>query len=386
MSNSNGPTTRSSYAETTPSGSNSAAMSFTTELDQDKFFELSSINSNKNNKPIGTINYTDSRSNGNSSELLQQRFINPLKKKVVTKVLNIDSRFRDNYYTTTSTDFNIKLPLSFEKVTQMELMHIELPLTFYAITKEKGNNYFWIKMIPFSTSGITSDIIFQVEFEDGNYTSSQIAQYMEQQIMIYIPDTITSDDSSFNVTIDSYTNKLSLELNQTATSFSGFEINFSCPYMEDEIYNSASDSELASCYNTGGSSSLQLKLGWALGFRFSKYSASTFATGEAPYENPLPRYLYLAIDDYNNNVNNCIFSAFNSSILNKNILAKLGYYGSSFDIYKVYKVDDGQHYRTYFGPVTIRKISIKVIDEYGRQVDLNNMDFSFGLALTCLYD
>ena len=42
--------------------------------------------------------------------------------------------------------------------------------------------------------------------------------------------------------------------------------------------------------------------------------------------------------------------------------------------------------RTYFGPVNIRKLSIKLIDEYGRQVDLNNMDFSFGLALTCLYD
>tara|TARA_A100001388_G_scaffold269974_1_gene246981 strand:+ start:45 stop:1157 length:1113 start_codon:yes stop_codon:yes gene_type:complete len=370
MSDSNG-------AATIPSGSNGAAMSFASS---------SSINAGvSSGQSIGTINYTDSRSNGNSSDLSQQRFINPLKKKEVTKVLNIDSRFRDNYYTTTSTEYNIKLPLSFEKVTQMELMHIELPLTFYAITKEKGNNYFWIKMIPFSTSGITSDIIFQVEFEDGNYTTSQIAQYMEQQILIYIPDTVTSD-TSFNVTIDSYTNKLSLELNQTATTFSSFEINFSCPYMEDEIYSSASDAELASYYNASDGSSLQLKLGWALGFRFSKYSASTFATGEAPYENPLPRYLYLAIDDYNNNVNNCIFSAFNSSILNKNILAKLGYYGSSFDIYKVYKVDDGQHYRTYFGPVTIRKLSIKVIDEYGRQVDLNNMDFSFGLALTCLYD
>ena len=55
-------------------------------------------------------------------------------------------------------------------------------------------------------------------------------------------------------------------------------------------------------------------------------------------------------------------------------------------MYKAYKVDDGQHFRNYFGPVTIRKLSIKIIDEYGRQVDLNNMDFSFGLALTCKYD
>ena len=37
--------------------------------------------------------------------------------------------------------------------------------------------------------------------------------------------------------------------------------------------------------------------------------------GEAIYENPVPRYLYLVVDDFNNNVNNCMFSAFNSSIL-----------------------------------------------------------------------
>tara|TARA_Y100000992_G_C21265213_1_gene493609 strand:- start:525 stop:1631 length:1107 start_codon:yes stop_codon:yes gene_type:complete len=364
-----------SSGATLPSNSG-AAMSFAS---------TASINSGLSGGTVGGINYTDAGSSKeNGKDQFKDRFINPLKKKEITKVLNIDSRFRDNYYSTNSTDYNIKLPLSFEKVIQMELMHIELPLTFYAVTKEKGNNYFWIKIDRVGEELV--DIYFQVELADGNYQVSEIKVALDNAIYNSLVEQYQLGDISLDVNIESYTNKLFFNLSERPTSVIGYEINFSCPYMEGGSLNQPTD-RLNEHYRTVDGTSLQLKLGWALGYRFSKYRGSlTTYIGEAPYENPLPRYLYLALDDYNNNVNNCIYSAFNSSILNKNILAKLGYYGSSYDIYKAYKVDDGQHFRNYFGPVTIRKISIKLIDEYGRQVDLNNIDFSFGLALTCQYD
>lgn len=327
----------------------------------------------------GGVNYTDAGSSEKNSEIILGRFINPLKKNEIKKVLNIDSRFRDNYYSTTSTDYNVKLPMSFEKVIQMELMHIELPLSFYGVTKEKGNNYFWIKL---DKSGV-EDHYIQVELDDGNYNSSTITTAIDEKVNLFLQTNTTLSDVSFNSIIDPYTNKFEIILTDLNNNFTSFELNFACPYLED------SDDPVARniAYNSTDGTSLQLKLGWCMGFRFSKYIGSILSyTGESPFESPLPRYLYIAIDDYNNNVNNCIFSAFNSSILNKNILAKISYVGNSYDVYKAYKVDDGQHFRNYFGPVTIRKLSIKIIDEYGRQVDLNNMDFSFGLALTCKYD
>lgn len=343
-----------------------------------------SINSGLSNSIVssGGVNYTDAGSSEKKSEIMLGTFINPLKKNEIKKVLNIDSRFRDNYYSSTSTDYNVKLPMSFEKVIQMELMHIELPLSFYGITKEKGNNYFWIKL---DKGGVEDDQYIQVELDDGNYNSSTITTAIDEKINLFM-DTIGLTDISFNSIIDPYNNKFEIIFTESITStnqFTSFELNFSCPYLED----SSDSDERKINYNTTDGTSLQLKLGWCMGFRFSKYIGSIVSyIGEAPFESPLPRYLYIAIDDYNNNVNNCIFSAFNSSILNKNILAKISYVGNSYDVYKAYKVDDGQHFRNYFGPVTIRKLSIKIIDEYGRQVDLNNMDFSFGLALTCKYD
>ena len=45
--------------------------------------------------------------------------INPIKKRTIRKNLNIDSRFRDSYYTTASTNYNFNLPLNSENVVTM---------------------------------------------------------------------------------------------------------------------------------------------------------------------------------------------------------------------------------------------------------------------------
>ena len=42
--------------------------------------------------------------------------------------------------------------------------------------------------------------------------------------------------------------------------------------------------------------------------------------------------------------------------------------------------------REYFGPVDIQNLTITLYDEYGRVINLNNMDWSFTLAFEKLYD
>ena len=42
--------------------------------------------------------------------------------------------------------------------------------------------------------------------------------------------------------------------------------------------------------------------------------------------------------------------------------------------------------RKYNGPVNIRNIFIKILDQYGEIIDLNNMDYSFTLELEILYE
>ena len=98
------------------------------------------------------------------------------------------------------------------------------------------------------------------------------------------------------------------------------------------------------------------------------------------------KYFYLVIDDYNNNVINGFYSAFNSSILNKNILARISYQDGSFINFSENNLSLITAPRQYFGPVDIQKLHIQLIDEFGRFIDLNNMDYSFCLTLQTVYD
>ena len=52
--------------------------------------------------------------------------INPLTRRSVKTTLNIDSRYRDNYYGTTSSNFHVSLPTKI-KVVEMQLSEIEMP-------------------------------------------------------------------------------------------------------------------------------------------------------------------------------------------------------------------------------------------------------------------
>ena len=86
--------------------------------------------------------------------------INPLKKKTTRQYLNIDTRFRDNYYGSPSTNFLLSLPLQFSDVLSLQLTAIELPTNFYVVSKLTGNNFFTIIVNSESTI---------VTIPDGNY-------------------------------------------------------------------------------------------------------------------------------------------------------------------------------------------------------------------------
>ena len=66
-------------------------------------------------------------------------------RETVTKLLTIDSRFRSNYTSTLSTDFDMNLPYIINNVTEIRLSDVEFPATFYPFQEEYENNYFWLK-------------------------------------------------------------------------------------------------------------------------------------------------------------------------------------------------------------------------------------------------
>ena len=132
---------------------------------------------------------------------------------------------------------------------------------------------------------------------------------------------------------------------------------------------------------------LQLKMGWLLGYRFPQYINNTVHVSECQYDTQNPRYIYLFVDDYNHNSHNSLVAAFNSSLLSKHILARISLkQGDNNLSSNDYGLASASPTRSYFGPVDIQKLKIQLLDDYGRIIDMNNMDISIAINLDCLVD
>ena len=287
--------------------------------------------------------------------------INPISKSFIKKNLTIDSRFRENYFTNLSTNFTFKLPTNFNNVVKMDLVTIELPLTYYVISKQYGNNFFSITV---NTSTTIIDI------PDGNYSPTTI--------IIAINNQLTLAGAPFNQVnfLLNLSNNDTTGSGQTMVGFSDLsgntvlELNFQTDKKGIEDHNTP----------------LPLKFGWILGFRNGIYINNLNYVSEGIIDIKGPRYLFLVVDDFNNNVNNGFYSAFNSSVLNKNILARISLETNTFNVLKQNNLNIITPPREYFGPVNITGMTVQLLDEYGRIIYLNNMDFSFSLNLTTVYD
>ena len=141
---------------------------------------------------------------------------------------------------------------------------------------------------------------------------------------------------------------------------------------------------------------IQMKLGWILGYRAAVYKPATNSTvfvSEGVFDGWGSRYFYFILDDFNKNSINSIDAVLNASVISENILARLtrGAISSAFNAgftldTGIVNSDTTTRKRIYFGPVNIKKLRIRILDAYGRLIDLNNMDYSFALRLDRLYD
>ena len=278
--------------------------------------------------------------------------INPLTIKTLKKVLNIDTRFRDNYENSSSTDFVINLPTAFKKVLSLQVINYQLPYTIYSISKKTGSHSFYV-----NTS--------LIEINDGGYDENSLVQEINSKL-----------PSDISLVYNSLSAKFIF------TSANVFSLNF------DYIENPTMNYNIATNIDKN-----QLTLGWIMGFRNNriikngkqisiKYEGSNSYESEYCYDGGVSnKYYLLSVNDYQNNHNNAFVSAFKyQTLTDNNILCKMT--NSKEDGIKTVLYPK----RIYFGPTNINKLHIKIYDEYGRILDVNNGDLSIELECEILYD
>jgi len=328
---------------------------------------------------------------------LKAGIINPLVRKSMKKNINVNTRFRNNYFTTISTNFTMDLPFTIKKVISMRLINIELPSTIYNISSKLGSNYFKIDI---SNNGDWANIIIK----DGIYTSKTITHEIQEIF----------DNSNLDITIsyNEITSKIDISHNKGDDFIVDF--NYDTALFGENIISSNIDKN-------------QLTLGWILGFRGDKnrvvtnklkanpeyckekmkmenctiqkmrniycetnsvkdymnfiYHSDNHYVGECTLNENINRYYLLSINDFQNNNGELIISPFKEQTLaNNNILAKIVTSNINNNVNISYPE------RIYFGPTNISKFQIVLYDEFSRIVDVNNSDYSFTIELETLYD
>ena len=290
-------------------------------------------------------------------------FANKWEDGVTSHLLSIDTRFRSNYYATSSTDFSIDLPVTFNNVVSLELVSLEIPATYFAISKSLGNNYFHVETI--------GPIFTKYTLPDGNYTRSQ----MQTEL-----NSILNPGIQVSIDVKSGRTLIDVESNQS------IHFNLFPDQPEGVVVATAPIDPTP----------IQMKLGWILGYRAAVYKPATNSkvfVSEGVFDGWGSRYFYFILDDFNKNSINSIDAVLNASVISENILARLtrGAISSAFNAgftldTGIVNSDTTTRKRIYFGPVNIKKLRIRILDTYGRLIDLNNMDYSFALRLDRLYD
>ena len=312
-----------------------------------------------------------------NSEFLPGR-INPINTRVITKCVNIDTRFRDSINTTQSSDFTVQLTTKFSKVVSMELTALEMPLNFYGISASNGNNFLYLQ-VEFGEEA-EHQIVDQVFIiPDGNYNPND---FIDKINNILCPIDINGKMLEPN-NIFSYI-RFSLDL--TADGSGSGKVTVGPVGTQTMSIHKISLDFTRNIEGFTDNVEITKRIGWNLGFLKPKYEGDFFYVADSIVETKNNRYVYLSIDDFNKNSNNPFVSIFNQSILNDDILARISIKGSHFNMLLDNEMTIVSEPRIYFGPVDIQRFRIRLFDEHGRILHMNNTNFSFCLTIKTMYD
>jgi hypothetical protein len=300
--------------------------------------------------------YDDGKSNFLSPKVTQydgHMVMTNVTKPTKQKFVNIDTRYRDDYSSATQCEFT--LPDRVTDVKSMVVRNIELPITIYNFSSTIGNTFFQIT----DASGINK---VMVTIPDGEYTPDVLADVI---------NTAIQSTSGIFKNLRYYTDAV---LN--ANSF--LDISGGTSLIVNFAVNSNGQFD---GYN------IKRKLGWFLGFRNQSYTISTSKTKtESFVDYSGLRYLYLVVDEYTRGNQNSFIAALPSSLVRKNILARVTMNKFSFPFGSFLPANNFNGYlltdrRTYAGKVDIQRLSVQLVDDIGVPVSLNGLDYSFCLEI-----
>ena len=236
---------------------------------------------------------------------LTQGYKNPILRNTLKRLVVIDSSFRsiinnadsclstNNINTTvsqTSTNFTVNLNPPIKNVLEMTFCSANIPNEWHTFSKDYGTNYFIEKKAIIDASGnYTYTDISNVEIKNGDYGTAAL---------LVAELNLKSDRITFSYS--EITRKISIINNANYT-------------IQVDWYSLS----VPLCSTTGNGGKIDYNLGWLLGFKktSSILAAGESETGISPLDLVGPTYLYISVDDFNNNKPNQDLVSFQNNVI-----------------------------------------------------------------------
>ena len=375
------------------------------ELDRLKIKLLTNNDTTNNDPSKFVINHKiASKEVDRSVEKKKFKRVNPIKRELYNTVLTINTKYRNNYYGSKSTDFLVDLPNPVKNVTGLKISNAELQNTYYTVSNYLKTNVFYIHLTRLTGApSVPVTGMYKIEIPDGNYTSLEavgainVGGFGLKKAKLYSNLTIEEDLSTIIIaSYDAMTKKIIFSLQTAAVLNYKFDLDF--------VLHGEVERDIAK------------NLGWLLGYHkpyYSfddtktidgiKYEASyekttkidTVGVGvsitkvgfqpEAPSDFTGTKFFLIEVNDFNNNSMQSFYypGTFNSLKM-KDLLGKIpNNVGATILFEDSYGPINPTRY--YLGPVNIQKLHIRLLDENGVVVDLNNVDFALTFELEVLH-
>ena len=333
--------------------------------------------------------------------------LNPVEKRTFTKLVSIDSLFRTNYAKSSSNDFTWQFHQPINNVVKMRLASFELPVMWYDISEYNKNNIFTIKTY---NSVLYGNKTHTITIPSGNYNNEDIQIEINnilidqsgglQYLMVHIdPKTTKTEFRIRNMENDDNALHSSEIPYIYDPSANGYSPDFYYEIIFFEPQKGLKEQELLRKFNR--------TLGWFMGFRKYTYkgekkntrrflNATSIGSGYKNHESIITsegsfgegknHYIFISINDFNNNcINEAISSNIGDIFIGNNLLGRLAVNAPTYDLMISDKSDQVFKMREYLGPVTISKIKIQLLNKFGDLIDIQNNNFSLAIEFTILY-
>jgi len=350
-------------------------------------YDITNVSNNENsvhpivNKPYTNFVYTN-------SSIAFDGVLNPLERRIITKVLSIDTLYRENFCSSNSNCFTIELATPLNNVISMKLISLEVPRIWYNISQYLGTNTMKIYLYNMVDYPDNTQII---TLPDGNYPNNILVDLINNYFTnigmglnyLRFDINITNSKSIFyvknNSALDTILPYNSSNAHYSPNFYYKIEFNTDC---NNNIYN------LGSYLGFKNAIYMGLKENIFVDIYFSTPPITYYGiiTSESSCGVLVDNYIFVDINDYNKNFDtNTIVSQYNKSFVGNNIIGRISLNTLPDSLLINNPSDHNYKTREYYGPVKIRKLQISLINKNGKLIDLLNNDYSLCLEFNILY-